>query len=63
MCEFTTTITFGSTTLTNNGDRDGFLTKLDSTGKVLWAVTDYQGKAATMDAAQIKLTSSPIFLE
>src|SRR5437868_8265905 len=34
---FTSTITFGSTTLTSNGVYDIFLAKFDSSGNVLWA--------------------------
>ncbi|MCC5608895.1 SBBP repeat-containing protein [Nostoc sp. CHAB 5834] len=34
---FSGTASFGSTTLTSAGNEDGFITKLDSSGNVLWA--------------------------
>ncbi|WZI66564.1 MAG: SBBP repeat-containing protein [Gloeotrichia echinulata IR180] len=34
---FSDTATFGSTTLTSAGNSDGFITKLDNSGNVLWA--------------------------
>lgn len=35
---FASTITFGSTTLTSAGSDDAFLTRLDSSGEVIWAI-------------------------
>jgi Ca2+-binding RTX toxin-like protein len=34
---FSNSISFGSTTLTSTGDTDAFITKLDSSGNVIWA--------------------------
>jgi hypothetical protein len=45
---FTNSITFGSTTLDSYGDADGFITKLDPSGNVLWA-TSFGSSTSTSD--------------
>ncbi|MBW4665966.1 MAG: SBBP repeat-containing protein [Cyanomargarita calcarea GSE-NOS-MK-12-04C] len=50
---FSGTTTFGSTTLTNAGNADAFITKLDSSGKFLWA----QKLGGTLADAGVGITS------
>ena len=45
------TITFGTTTLTNSGDRDAFLVKYDTNGNVIWAKS--AGGAALDDFSSV----------
>lgn len=56
--------TFGSKTLTGQGESDAFLAKLDSSGNTLWALSfgstssDYAGHMAVNAAGEIFLTGS-----
>jgi Domain of unknown function (DUF4114)/Beta-propeller repeat len=50
---FSGTTTFGSTTLTSAGNQDAFITKLDSSGKFLWA----QKLGGTLADAGVGITS------
>ncbi len=57
-------ITFGATTLTNNGNYDIFVTKYDSNGNVLWAQStgsiygDFGGGIATETAGNTYITGA-----
>ncbi|MBD2412255.1 hypothetical protein FACHB389_29560 [Nostoc calcicola FACHB-389] len=53
---FSGTATFGSTTLTSAGNEDGFITKLDSNGNVLWA----QKLGSTSSGSGIGITTDAI---
>ncbi|MFN6538699.1 MAG: SBBP repeat-containing protein, partial [Nostoc sp. EkiNYC01] len=53
---FSGTATFGSTTLTSTGNEDGFITKLDSNGNVLWA----QKLGSTSSGSGIGITTDAI---